>query len=215
MKNKILEMLKLQDKMNSVVNPDWHNAGYKWTDAIMVEGVEAIEHYGWKWWKKQEPNLVQSKMELVDIWHFALSLAIEKSGLGIEDLATEMERGISEFNSKVDVKLYKETFVDFMREVVGEATVGSFQVGAFLLAMASIDMSFDELYKQYIAKNCLNIFRQDHGYKTGTYIKDWSEIGYGEDNDCLVDIMNTDTRQSGVSEFDFLYQKLEEAYSKL
>jgi len=60
-------MLELQDGMNSKVNPAWVAANNNWHRAIQVEGVEAIEHHGWKWWKKQECDLAQLKMELVDI----------------------------------------------------------------------------------------------------------------------------------------------------
>ena len=66
-------MLALQDKMNSTVHPEWRTQNFKWTRAIMVEGVEALEHYNWKWWKKQEPDLAQVRIELVDIWHFIMS----------------------------------------------------------------------------------------------------------------------------------------------
>ena len=69
-------MLTLQDKMNAKVNPDWLNAGYGYLRAAMVESVEAIEHHGWKWWKAQHKDLPQLQMELVDIWHFALSACI-------------------------------------------------------------------------------------------------------------------------------------------
>lgn len=46
--------LELQDGMNSMVNPDWVSANNIWHRAIQVEAVKAIEHHGWKWWKKQE-----------------------------------------------------------------------------------------------------------------------------------------------------------------
>jgi len=49
-----------------------------------------------------------------------------------------------------------------------------------------MDMSFDELYEIYVGKNVLNMFRQDNGYKEGTYNKVWSGR---EDNEHLADIM--------------------------
>lgn len=70
-------MLELQDGMNNKVNPDWVAANNNWYRAIQVEGVEAIEHHGWKWWKKQDCKLAQLQMELVDIWHFILSMLHE------------------------------------------------------------------------------------------------------------------------------------------
>ena len=70
------KMLILQDSINKKVNPDWKNAENDWLLAVMVEGVEAIEHHGWKWWKHQQPDTEQLQMELIDIWHFALSFSL-------------------------------------------------------------------------------------------------------------------------------------------
>ena len=73
MKHKIITMLELQDSMNTRVNTDWRDAGYDWYRAIWIEAAEMLEHYGWKWWKKQQPDTMQVKLEIVDIVHFALS----------------------------------------------------------------------------------------------------------------------------------------------
>ena len=42
--------------------------------------------------------------------------------------------------------------------------------------------------KSYVGKNTLNFFRQDNGYKDGTYIKEWDGL---EDNEVLVEILET------------------------
>jgi hypothetical protein len=55
----LIAMLELQDSMNAKVNPEWVAANNDWYRAIQVEGVEAIEHHGWKWWKKQDCDLAQ------------------------------------------------------------------------------------------------------------------------------------------------------------
>src|SRR5688572_1007808 len=66
-------MLDLQDSMNRKINPDWLTAGYPFLRAVLVEAVEGLDHYGWKWWKSQSPDLAQLRIELIDIWHFLLS----------------------------------------------------------------------------------------------------------------------------------------------
>lgn len=73
----LFSMLEMQNVMNSKVNPNWISANNNWHRAIQVEAVEAIEHHGWKWWKKQKCDLAQLRMDLVDIWHFALSAALQ------------------------------------------------------------------------------------------------------------------------------------------
>ena len=66
-------MLQLQCDMNAKVDADWVQAAYPYLRAVVIEAAEAIEHHGWKWWKKQTHYLPQLQMELVDIWHFLLS----------------------------------------------------------------------------------------------------------------------------------------------
>ncbi|MFT5164606.1 MAG: dimeric dUTPase (all-alpha-NTP-PPase superfamily), partial [Alteromonadaceae bacterium] len=76
LQNQVATMLKLQDQMNAKVNPDWLAVKSPFLRAVVIEASEAIEHHGWKWWKKQECDLEQLQMELVDIWHFVLSAVL-------------------------------------------------------------------------------------------------------------------------------------------
>ncbi|WZB64147.1 dUTPase [Achromobacter xylosoxidans] len=77
-------MLKLQDHLNSMINPAWVTSGSRFLRAAFVESAEALEHHGWKWWKKQTIDLPQVQMELVDILHFYLSHTIVQAGGSIE-----------------------------------------------------------------------------------------------------------------------------------
>ena len=66
-------MAQMQDAHNTLVHAQWRTQGYAYYRAIWVECAELLDHFGWKWWKKQDGDLAQVKLELVDIWHFALS----------------------------------------------------------------------------------------------------------------------------------------------
>jgi hypothetical protein len=46
----------------------------------------------------------------------------------------------------------------------------------------------DSLYTAYVSKNILNHFRQDHGYKTGEYVKMWRGL---EDNAHMEELLQT------------------------
>ena len=45
---------------------------------------------------------------------------------------------------------------------------------AFIDVAVQSGLNLDALYKLYVGKNILNKFRQEHGYKEGTYIKIWN-----------------------------------------
>ena len=201
MKQKIITMLELQDAMNTKVNSNWRSAGNEWYRAIWMEASEMLEHHGWKWWKKQEPDDMQVKLEVIDIVHFALSIRLEQG----DDVSAAADAIAEEFESPKmtdDIRttielLAKETLID-------QGAHFSIIAGV----MKHLDMAFDELYVIYVGKNVLNMFRQDNGYKEGTYQKTWNDR---EDNEHLADIMNT-LDSDAVSFKDDVYKSLADAY---
>ena len=74
-------MAEMQDHHNRQVHPQWRQQGYAYYRAVWVECAELLDHFGWKWWKHQQPDLDQVKLEIVDIWHFGLSDLMRGSAL--------------------------------------------------------------------------------------------------------------------------------------
>lgn len=198
-------MLELQDAMNTKVNANWQHQGYEWYRAIWVECAELMDHYGWKWWKKQSPDTEQVALELIDIWHFGLSILLQ-SGTSQSDIIAKIQNELVVATDEKDFRLDLEKFAG--------ATLADkqFHIGLFARLMAGVDMSFDQLYRGYVGKNVLNFFRQDHGYKVGTYNKIWGDNR--EDNQHLVEI----SAQLNVLSETFardLYEKLNDRYVAL
>ena len=175
-RDKLITMLELQDKLNRKINPDWIKANYPWHRAIMVEGVEALEHYGWKWWKKQEPDLAQARIELVDIWHFILSMRLVACQGNVSAAADAI------VDRCTSAHFMAHTTTNKLDALVHKAAGGGIDFDAFTGLMDDFKLSWDDLYAMYIGKNVLNTFRQDNGYKAGTYQKIWNGQ---EDNVCL------------------------------
>jgi dimeric dUTPase (all-alpha-NTP-PPase superfamily) len=186
-------MLNLQDKMNKNVNPELLDAGYGYLRAAMIEAVEGIEHHGWKWWKAQQKDLPQLQMELVDIWHFALSAIIIEYKGNIQGSATQIAENLTSNTATVtfdnrDYHFNDQDILDNLELLTGLCAAKRFDVPLFLKIVEQAEMDSDELYRQYVGKNILNFFRQDHGYKEGTYIKVWQQK---EDNEHLVEVLNS------------------------
>jgi len=201
MQQQLLTMLQLQDDMNTKVHPQWREQGFAWHRAIWVELAEMLDHYGWKWWKHQSPDLEQVHLELIDIFHFGLSARLV-SGQAVEQIAAEIETDLAQVEAQ-------ETFAETVEAMVA-ATLATknFDVKTFAGLMQLTDLSFDELFRHYVGKNVLNFFRQDHGYKTGEYIKVWNGR---EDNEVLMDVLKaTDANSADFK--DKVYQGLKQAY---
>ena len=175
LREKIKEMLDLQNKINEKVHPHWREQNFEWYRAIWVECAELLDHYGWKWWKKQSPNQAQIELELVDIWHFGLSILL--SNYDIEKSISLISEGMIDQSGSGK---FRENLEDFTTNTL---QTRSFDLKRFNQVMNDVGLTFEKLYVGYISKNVLNSFRQDKGYQAGTYIKDWGGI---EDNEYLI-----------------------------
>ncbi len=201
MKNKLIIMLELQDAMNSRVNSDWREANNEWYRAIWTECAEMLDHYGWKWWKYQQPDLDQVRLELVDIMHFAMSDYLLQEGDN-DKVADRIIAELSDPAASDDIRA--------AIEAMAQSTIASrsMNYSSFANIMALIEMDFDLLYRMYIGKNVLNFFRQDHGYKDGSYIKVW---GNREDNEHLAELLS-ELDSNNKNFRDDVYQGLKARY---
>ena len=67
------------------------------------------------------------------------------------------------------------------------------------------------MYSAYVGKNVLNFFRQDNGYKAGSYVKNWAGR---EDNEHLVELV-APLDKSAEDFADQVYRALETRYREL
>jgi hypothetical protein len=220
--SKILTMLKLQQELNDNTNGlNWEsgitNKGKKidWRRCIYLEAAELVESYPWKHWKNIDasPDYENIKVELVDIWHFVMSeiLRVNKleEGNTIEELSSNIEAAISTISAQKRSDFYEEIELveSFIQKLFCDFKLIDFTKSFYELCY-TIGLDFDSLYNLYIGKNILNKFRQEHGYKEGTYIKIWNGK---EDNVVMQEILNSSNTVTPQE----LYTKLQEAYSKL
>jgi len=173
-------MLTMQDRMNTRVHPDWVNQDFAWYRALWTECAELIEHYGYKWWKKQTPDMEQVQLEVIDIWHFGLS-ALFAGGDSINTMAANIAAELRDFQpAGLGVREATEVLA------LHSLQTRSFSPTRFWELMLASGLDFERLYSAYVGKNVLNFFRQDHGYQDGSYQKLWQGR---EDNEHLVEVL--------------------------
>lgn len=179
MRDALETMLRMQHRMNTRVHPQWIEQGFAWHRAIWVEAAELVDHYGYKWWKRQDHDLAQVQLEVVDIWHFGMSARFTPD-LAIEELAAQLASEWPRSPEAADVLTAAEHLAGIA------ALERRFDLPAFVVLLDAAELGFTELFRQYLGKNVLNFFRQDHGYGDGTYRKVWSGR---EDNEHLVELL--------------------------
>ena len=201
-------MLDLQDQMNTLVHPDWRQQNFAWYRAIWTECAEMLDHYGWKWWKKQHCDVDQVQLELIDIWHFGLSIVLMNNQMNNQDRQQVVASLAKQYTQSVVSDLdFRELLEQFTVDVLQHK---HFDAKLFFPLMHSIDLTMEQLFKSYVGKNILNRFRQDHGYQSGTYHKQWQGR---EDNEHLVEILAE--LDSGAADFvDQLYVAMQQRYPK-
>ena len=174
-------MADLQEQHNVLVHPQWREQGFEFYRAMWVECAEMLDHFGWKWWKQQTPDIDQVKLELVDIWHFALSELMRERAI---DPAVAEQLATVSVDKATDAESFRLAI-----ETLAAACLStrSIDLSAFCAAMAALPMDYAELYALYIGKNMLNRFRQNNGYKSGEYRKLWQGR---EDNEHLIELLD-------------------------
>jgi len=219
--SRILTMLELQQKLNDNTNgKGWENGitaqGKKidWRRCIYLEAAELVESYPWKHWKNIDAKVDTDnvKVELVDIWHFVMSEVLRVNALGdardLKELASDIEASIANENVEYLQDYYAQ--IEAIEELI-EKLFCNFELvdftATFFRLCEKLGLGFDELYSLYIGKNILNIFRQDHGYKDGTYIKVWN----GKEDNVVMQEILANNSNIGVDE---LYKELEKRYPK-
>lgn len=204
----VRDMAMRQDQLNiGILGDDWQGRDdISFFRAAWVECAELMDHVGWKWWKRQDTDMAQAKMEVIDVWHFLLSEAIRADNQlealktiaerlpstlddswGSEHLAPEIKADRQRSATLANVELLARHCLA-MEDRLDEACY------ALGLVMRSLGMTAPDLYAAYVGKITLNQFRQDHGYKTGEYIKTWDGK---EDNEHLSRILESALSEGG------------------
>lgn len=196
---KLLSMLQLQQELNDATNGAGWEAGItkngkkiNWRRCIYMESAEMIDSFGWKHWKgiAQETDYANLQIEIVDVWHFVMSLLLEfnNQSRSLEELATDIV-ATPQYQKLLTSKLPEFAADDMLMGKIENVMrlslipVSPEMMGASIEEFLELSfmggLNLEQLYRLYVGKNILNQFRQDHGYKDGSYIKMWDGV---EDN---------------------------------
>lgn len=194
-------LLELQAATNAKISgPDWRvQAAPHTTIDFAMAAIDELHEFTtsafqWKWWgtsQKLDPQ--NALMELVDILHFAISEDLVRSGSGPDDgpvsnrMAVAYKEAEVSYNISMAIKAQGEEAESdstaFKVVLLKQAVKSMYCCFAnpslavdwhsFWFALFLIGGDFDSVNKVYLGKSVLNKFRQENGYKLGTYKKSW------------------------------------------
>lgn len=172
----VTKLFQMQDQLNTYIHPEWKTQEFNWDLAILDECMEIHGHLGWKWWKKDykvgltEANKKQVQLEVIDILHFVISKNMEESWSAGYTLSA-----INNFINTGD------SLEQWLKYVTVQAADENIDISDWPQLAALVGLTEQEILETYTQKYVLNKFRQDHGYKDGSYVKEWEIItGIGE-----------------------------------
>ena len=164
-----------------------------------------MDHIGYKWWKKQDTDWPQVKLEVIDIWHFGLSDILVRKG-GVDEALGFIEAELQNLPVTANVELREAAEAMALSSLATQ----QFSVADFVVLMNAATLDFDALYTAYVGKNVLNFFRQDNGYKQGSYRKLWDGREDNEHLSELAEALDNSSEQFA----DELYAALASRYSE-
>jgi len=193
--NDFKKVVALQiDNNNKTVGKDWQIKNLAWHRAIYAEAVELFDSTAWKWWKFETCDHDNIKMEYVDILHFLVSWAIIKE---------ELEFLHECLSDKYITRNSIHKSIDNVIKYSADRTL-MYTIESFCELKEHIFDDTKDIYDLYFAKNWLNGFRQENGYKDGVYKK---IINGKEDNKILTELVILHGLETAKQKFAELYRE--------
>lgn len=208
--NMFKTMVELQHRFNEQTILNYLEHNLNWDSAIIAESGELLDSLGYKWWKKQVPDMENVKVEAIDLLHFVISHTIQsyQNNLSIDESIEHTSIEFDEFFMEKDTYPgFNNSNLEYLILLLVQDEYDRFFIMKKIFDV--LNMSNEDVYIAYIVKNCLNKFRQENGYKQGYYIKDWNGE---EDNVIAYRLAN----EIGVtfSLFNDLYEELTYYYNE-
>nr|WP_180201859.1 dUTP diphosphatase [Pseudomonas sp. SbOxS1]NYU01104.1 hypothetical protein [Pseudomonas sp. SbOxS1] len=211
-----LPLVSWQNSLNCLVDPHWTQAHYPYLRGVVVETAEAMDHYGWKWWTPQTPDMLQFQYELMDILSFFLSHLISESqgdlSLSARALVGQSDPALKHYVfNKQAMDLRACDVLPLLEWFTGLAIFGVIALPLLERIMCLSGLGdWDAVLSRYRQKYELHVFRQLNGYSLGRYRKDWD----GKEDSLYLAELCQCTANGRAHQDTHLYQTLKNMYSR-
>lgn len=158
MEKRINEMLKMQKALNDSVKKKFNLESVE-VDKIrlaLIDEIGELTHElkgDWCWWKENKNPVDKEKVleELVDVWHFALSLYIEYCG--VDNYIKKDDLVVASLNIHLP-SLLSLLSINMDNDILEHMLALTYKLG----------FTFEDVYNGYIKKNKVNYERLKNGY---------------------------------------------------
>lgn len=180
-KSQMLEsMLRKQISLNQQVSGlNWDSQELNWHTSLWVECAEVMETIDWKWWKTTGFKRDEFIAEMVDVWHFGMTMMLIPEPYTTDELAHLSQSLGADWEfiefaehdySTGDQKQLSNLLHVYIERMVMSAMAHRFDRITFFRMLRMVGLSIEDLYRHYTAKFALNVFRASRGYNAGSYL---------------------------------------------
>lgn len=159
MEKKLQEMIRMQRALDKAIY-DGHGVSYdyKKTKLALIDELGELTHElkgDWCWWKKTQKPVDRAKVleELVDCWHFAMSIAYHDCD----------KWGFKSYLTCETVARRKAETYDLYKLVVNAINT-EFDLDDMLALTYKLGFTMTDVYDCYLKKNAENFSRLERGY---------------------------------------------------
>lgn len=247
-------MLQTQHAVNIQLTGNKHyvyDPAIVYDRAIAEEIGELYAHLGYKWWKKTFAEMGRARMEVIDLLHFELAnslteriRALSQTDYGgkFDDYDARVAQATQSLASLFALSasgwVHRETCesgaaamntLDLYRAEtcnIQSLEPALTRMSSLFAVAYNVGLTVEQMILWYVGKATLNIFRNEHGYTTGTYIKNWkydatayanmgipADCAWAEDNDALEWIISQARLTTFAETRGRMYATLEALYS--
>jgi hypothetical protein len=236
-KNQFIDIIRKQFELNSfTAGKQWHISGVNektgkiinWNRCSWMEMAEFVDSFDWKHWKKGSNNTENAKVELIDILHFLISqLIVEEYNViqYINKTETEvLEEVYTIIANRLSIAFLLNNYEEddifkladlFVSGITSNLKINDLTLFIFTKLCILNGLTVDELYKGYMIKNILNKFRQDNGYNSGEYIKQWNYNNSEVEDNVVAYETSTKLINENKNVSEYLYEELSNIYKNM
>ena len=221
------EIVALQHKLNkSKAGEDYLYKDLPQNAAIIGESAELLISSAYEWWKDVIVDKQNMITEAIDVLHFLISQALQDfkqyhedkllikiadiisssyndvihpSGIYFSTKLLKEDTIILDTVSEKETNILQDLLIPISQELIYSGNTIEYRFKALFAIFGILGIEINEISRRYIVKNCLNQFRQDHGYKEGKYIKYYNSDNFikgnllrGIDKISLAEFIDTD-----------------------
>lgn len=170
-----------------------------------------------------EPSVKFTQKEFVlskfgDLWHFYMFRFMDVADNKISTATAALNAALLRVASprpqvRFDGCLYDLDQLNLCEKIkllVGLTSSNRISIELFSSILKEVGIDWLVLYKTFVGKNVLELFRRDHGYRTGNYVKVWNTLRDEGHLEELLTVIDCDSEKY----LDDLYGGLERRYPK-